>query len=115
MGYFYDRILGTFFDYLFVNKNISLTNNTIQGYADNIELAICFVYQGGSIYDTPFWNYARKISYDRLSNDLRWQNQISEIKMIKQQDHLQMRNHGVGALPVKSWVDFDDNLKYNMF
>ena len=35
--------------------------------------------------------------------------------MIKQQDRLQMRNHGVGALPVKSWVDFDDNLKYNMF
>ena len=77
-------------------------------------MAICFVYQGGSIYDTPFWNYAKKISSDRLNNDLRWQNQIKEI-MIKQQNHHQTRNHGVGALPVKSWIDFDKNLKYNMF
>ena len=115
MGYFYERILGTFFDYVFVNKDVSLTNNTIQGYADNIELAICFVYQGGSIYDTPFWDYAKEISYDRLNNDLRWQNQISEIQMIKRENYYQMRNHGVGAFPVKSWVDFDDNLNYNLF
>ena len=115
MGYFYERVLGIFFDYIFVNKNIDQTNNHIQGYADDIELAICFVYQGGSIYDTPFWDYAKKISYDRLNNDLRWQNQISEIQMIKRQNYYQMRNHGVGALPVKSWVDFDENLKYNMF
>ena len=115
MGYFYERVLGIFFDYIFVNKNINQTNNHIQGYADDIELAICFVYQGGSIYDTPFWDYAKKISYDRLNNDSRWQNQISEIQMIKRQNYYQMRNHGVGALPVKSWVDFDENLKYNMF
>ena len=115
MGYFYERVLGTFFDYMFVNKNINLTNNTIQGYADDIELAISFVYHGGSIYDTPFWDYAKKISYDRLNNDLRWQYQINQIKMTKRQNFRTMRNHGVGVLPVKSWVDFDDNLNYNLF
>ena len=115
MGYFYERVLGIFFDYVFVNRNINLTNNTIQGYADDIELAISFVYQGGSIYDTPFWDYAKKISYDRLNNDLRWQNQINQIKMTKRQNYRTMRNHGVGVLPVKSWVDFDDNLNYNLF
>ena len=115
MGYFYERVLGTFFDYMFVNKNINLTNNTIQGYADDIELAISFVYHGGSIYDTPFWDYAKKISYDRLNNDLRWQYQINQIKMTKNQNFHTMRNHGVGVLPVKSWVDFDENLNYNLF
>ena len=115
MGYFYERVLGTFFDYMFVNKNINLTNNTIQGYADDIELAISFVYQGGSIYDTPFWDYAKKISLDRLNNDLRWQYQINQIKMTKNQNFHTMRNHGVGVLPVKSWVDFDENLNYNLF
>ena len=115
MGYFYERIMKLFFDYMFVNKDINLTNNFIHEYANDIELAICFVYQGGSIYDTPFWDYAKKISSDRLNNDSRWQNQISEIQMIKRQNYYQMRNHGVGAFPVKSWVDFDENLKYNMF
>ena len=62
-----------------------------------------------------FGTMQKKISCDRLNNDLRWQNQISEIQMIKRQNYYQMRNHGVGAFPVKSWVDFDENLKYNMF
>ena len=115
MGYFYDRVMRFFFDYLYNDINIQLTNQYIKEIANNIELAICFVYHGGSIYDTPFWDYAKKISYDRLNNDLRWQNQTSEIQMIKRQNYYQMRNHGVGALPVKSWVDFDENLKYNMF
>ena len=115
MGYFYERVLGTFFDYVFVNKNIDLTNNVIQNFADDIERAICFVYQGGSIYDTPFWNHAKKISKDRLNNDLMWQLQINDIKMNKKENYRTMRNCGVGVLPVKSWVDFDDNLKYNMF
>ena len=115
MGYFYERILKLFFDYLYVNKNIHQTNNSIQEIADDIELAICFVYQGGSIYDTPFWDYAKKISYDRLNNDSRWLHQVNEIKMIKKQNYHHMRNHGVGTFPVKSWVDFDKNLNYNLF
>ena len=73
------------------------------------------IYQGGSIYDTPFWNHAKKISKDRLNNDLMWQLQINDIKMNKKENYRTMRNCGVGVLPVKSWVDFDDNLKYNMF
>jgi len=115
MGYFYERVLATFFDYVFVNKNIDLTNNVIKNFSDDIERAICFVYQGGSIYDTPFWNHAKKISKDRLNNDLMWQLQINDIKMNKKENYRTMRNCGVGVLPVKSWVDFDDNLKYNMF
>ena len=44
-----------------------------------------------------------------------WQLQINDIKMNKKENYRTMRNCGVGVLPVKSWVDFDDNLKYNMF
>ena len=115
MGYFYERILKFFLDYIYVNKNIHETNNSIHEIANDIELAICFVYQGGSIYNTPFWDYAKKISYDRLNNDSRWYQHINQIKMIKKENYHHMRHHGVGAFPVKSWVDFDKNFNYNLF
>ena len=37
------------------------------------------------------------------------------IKQIKINNTSQTRKEGVGVFPVKSWLDFDENLKYNMF
>ena len=90
-------------------------NQEIYEKVKEIEKFILWHYQYGSKFDTPFWDYAKKISYDRLNNDLRWQYQINQIKMTKNQNFHTMRNHGVGVLPVKSWVDFDENLNYNLF
>ena len=38
MGYFYERILKLFFDYLYVNKNIYQTNNSIHEIANDLSL-----------------------------------------------------------------------------
>ena len=115
MGYFYDRVMRFFFDYLYNDNNIELTNQYISEIANNIELAICYVYHGGSIYDTPFWDYAKRLSYDKLNNDLVWQYQLHAIQQIKNDEFNQIRTKGVGAFPVKSWLDFDKNLNYNLF
>ena len=115
MGYFYDRVMRFFFDYLYNDINIQLTNQYIKEIANNIELAICFVYHGVSIYNTPFWDYAKKLSCDKLNNDLVWQHQLHTIKQIKYNEFNQIRVKGVGAFPVKSWLDFDKNLNYNIF
>ena len=115
MGYFYDRVMRFFFDYLYNDNDIELTNQYIREVANNIELAICFVYHGGSIYDTPFWDYAKRLSYDKLNNDLAWQYQLHAIQQIKNDEFNQIRTKGVGAFPVKSWLDFDKNLNYNLF
>ena len=115
MGYFYDRVMRFFFDYLYNDNDIELTNQYIREVANNIELAICFVYHGGSIYDTPFWDYAKRLSYDKLNNDLVWQYQLHAIQQIKNDEFNQIRTKGVGAFPVKSWLDFDKNLNYNLF
>ena len=115
MGYFYDRVMRFFFDYLYNDNDIELTNQYIREVANNIELEICFVYHGGSIYDTPFWDYAKRLSYDKLNNDLVWQYQLHAIQQIKNDEFNQIRTKGVGAFPVKSWLDFDKNLNYNLF
>ena len=115
MGYFYDRVMRFFFDYLYNDNNIELTNQRISEIANNIELAICFVYHGGSIYDTPFWDYAKRLSSDKLNNDLVWQYQLHAIQQIKNDEFNQIRTKGVGAFPVKSWLDFDKNLNYNFW
>ena len=115
MGYFYDQVLRFFFDYLYSDFDVGLVNENIHKVANNIELAICFVYHGGSIYDTPFWDYAKKLSCDKLNNDLVWQYHLHTIKQTKYNNYNQIRQKPVGAFPVKSWLDFDKNLNYNLF
>ena len=115
MGYFYEQVLRFFFDYLYSGFDIELMNQSIHDIANNIELAICFVYHGGSIYNTPFWDYAKKLSCDKLNNDLVWQHHLHTIKQTKYNNYNQIRQKPVGAFPVKSWLDFDKNLNYNLF
>ena len=115
MGYFYDRVLRYFFDYVHKNNDINFVNQSIRNISDNIELALCFIYYGGSIYNTSFWEYAKKVSYNKLLNNSKWQDQIKAIKNIKYNHPNRIRMESVGVFPVKSWLDFDKNLKYNMF
>ena len=115
MGFFYERVIKSFFDFLYVHNNIPLTNESIQQIADDIERAICFIYKGGSIYNSPFWKEQKKLAKQNLKNNIKWKNQVEMIKQIKINNNSQTRKEGVGAFPVKSWLDFDENLKYNMF
>ena len=115
MGFFYERVIKSFFDFLYVHNNIPLTNESIQQIADDIERAICFIYKGGSIYNSPFWKEQKKLAKQNLKNNIKWKNQVEMIKQIKINNISQTRKEGVGAFPVKSWLDFDENLKYNMF
>ncbi len=115
MGFFYERVIKSFFDFLYVHNNIPLTNESIQQIADDIERAICFIYKGGSIYNSPFWKEQKKLAKQNLKNNIKWKNQVEMIKQIKINNISQTRKEGVGVFPVKSWLDFDENLKYNMF
>ena len=115
MGFFYERVIKSFFDFLYVHNNIPLTNESIQQIADDIERAICFIYKGGSIYNSPFWKEQKKLAKQNLKNNIKWKNQVEMIKQIKINNTSQTRKEGVGVFPVKSWLDFDENLKYNMF
>ena len=51
----YDNINRMFFDYILGNMKEEEVNNEFNTMAKQYENFICFVYHGGSIFNTPFW------------------------------------------------------------
>tara|TARA_Y100000022_G_C13241693_1_gene372719 strand:+ start:90 stop:1238 length:1149 start_codon:yes stop_codon:yes gene_type:complete len=83
-GGFYDNLNRYFFDYIF-NKSFSETavNFHIHDLADRYLNFISYIYQGGSIYDSDFWNYAKNICSQNLRNN-KWLETIESIKQEKE-------------------------------
>ena len=114
-GFMYQSILKFFCEYLYCGISLEKMNENIGHIANNIELATCFIYHGGSIYDTPYWNYAKNISKEKLNTDIRWSYQVDELKSIKLEYNKQLKRQSIGAYPAKIWLDFEKNLNYNLF
>ena len=114
-GFFYQSALKFLGEYLWCGVSLEKTNEHMGFIANNIELATCFIYHGGSIYDTPYWDHAKKISKEKLDTDIRWSYQVEALKEIKSQTNRQLRREGIGAYPAQIWFDFDKNLNYNLF
>ena len=111
----YQSILKFFCEYLYCGISLEKMNENIGHIANNIELATCFIYHGGSIYDTPYWDYAKNISKEKLNTDIRWSYQVDALRSIKSEYNKQVKREGIGAYPAKIWLDFDKNLNYNLF
>jgi hypothetical protein len=78
-GAFYDCLNRFFYDYIFKNKfNENTVNNQIHILADRYINFISFIYSGGSIYDTEFWNFASNICSTNLNNNV-WLETINTI------------------------------------
>ena len=55
--------------YSSISEYIGSTNDNILQKANEVELAIAYIYHGGSIYNTPFWEYVKesfRIKLNRL-------------------------------------------------
>ena len=114
-GYFYDQVLRFFFDYLLGKYNLEEVNNYISQKANDIELGIAYIYQGGSTYNTEFWKHAVKISKNKLDTDPQWKKSFDDISVLKGVYPRGDRLQGVGLFSLRSWLDFDKNLGYNQF
>lgn len=64
----YDTANRTFYDYLIGSHTEESANNHFKMIAKGIEEMICFHYHGGSLYKTPFWDYAVEHSTEILKN-----------------------------------------------
>lgn len=114
-GYFYDQVLRYFFDYLQLKYTEENVNKELDILANNIELGICYLYHGGSTYDTNFWTHAKNITNNKLDNDDYWQETVKQISSLKTSHNGGFGYMGVGAFTMKSWLDFEKNLGYNTF
>ena len=114
-GYFYDQVLRYFFDYLQLKYTNEQVNKELDIIANNIELGICYLYHGGSNYDTAFWKHAKEITNQKLNTDQYWKDTVTEISKLKNSHNGGFGYMGVGAFTMKSWLDFEENLGFKTF
>ena len=102
-GGFYDTLNVLYHAYIF-NKtfNEKDLNLNIDYIADKYINFISYLYHGGSIYNTDFWNHAKKICTENLQND-KWLETIKTIKEGKE-------NLTRFPLSCEAWKILDKNL-----
>jgi hypothetical protein len=66
----YDYINRLSFDRIIHNEEISVTNNKFIKTAKEVEDMICYMYHGGSLYNTNFWKKTKKYTVNKLKNSL---------------------------------------------
>jgi len=102
-GGFYDTLNVLYHAYIF-NKTFNERdlNLNIDYIADKYINFISYLYHGGSIYNTDFWNHAKKICTKNLQND-KWLETIKNIKEGKE-------NLTRFPLSCEAWRILDKNL-----
>lgn len=65
-AFYYDEANYFLLEHLRGNKDREEINEVFSIYSRLLELFICYIYHGGSNYDTPFWRYAKEITSKKL-------------------------------------------------
>jgi hypothetical protein len=113
-GWFYDRVIRAFFDVAITNKYTEDQANTVLStLAEDYELFICYMYHGGSTFDSEFW----KITKDRCNHRLHNSEQFAKsIEFLKQVTPQYYGNPSVILpFPYKTWKQLDIDLGFNYF
>ena len=113
-GWFYDRIIRMFVDTCVANRYSETEANIILSeLAEDYELFICFMYHGGSMYDSKFW----KITQDRCDLKLSSSDRFKKgLNLMKESiDQIALFPESLMPLPVKTWKSLDKDLGFNYF
>tara|TARA_R100001163_G_scaffold2784_1_gene4275 strand:- start:3953 stop:5101 length:1149 start_codon:yes stop_codon:yes gene_type:complete len=111
-GVMYDNINRSFVDYIRRVKSHEEVNLELNIMTQSYENFICFVYHGGSIFDSKFWTHTKKITKEHLNNNVLWNETIDHIKDNK--DSLEYDFKSFPFCPY-FWNLLDKNLGYNYF
>jgi hypothetical protein len=112
-GFFYESALRTLFDFYENNLSIDDVNCTLTLMAQDLENFYHYVYQGGSIYKSPFWDKVTNTSSKKLSCNPRWQETISKVNEC-------ITDSGIVEIPVgfwftEKWLAWEDKFGYSHF
>lgn len=112
-GVFYDNINRAFYDYIYGIKDENNVNEYLIRMAKRYENFICFAYQGGSIFNSKFWKYAKRNTSKHLKNNLIWEQTIDFIK----NSTLDTLGEDLESFPFSTnlYKNLDKNFKYNIF
>tara|TARA_R100001224_G_C4026406_1_gene151123 strand:+ start:1747 stop:2901 length:1155 start_codon:yes stop_codon:yes gene_type:complete len=111
-GVVYDNINRSFFDYIHGHKSQFQVNNELNIITKAYENFICYVYHGGSIYQSKFWDYAKEVTNKGLKNNVIWDETVKVIK-----SNLNSTEYNLIHFPFIPyfWKKLDENLGFNLF
>ena len=110
-GVVYDNINRAFHDYIHHNKSAAQVNRELEEMTQAYENFICYIYHGGSTYDSEFWTYAKRITSQGLKNKV-WEKTVEYNR-----NNLDSGYYNSAAFPFIPyfWKQFESNLNYKYF
>lgn len=111
-GSFYGTLMRAFISLIDGDIDESYFNESLTQTAQDFENFICFVYHGGSTYDSEFWRITKDRCRSHLNQNTRFEYFINLIRAVK--PHEQQQKMWAPFL-ASNWLDFDRDLGYNYF
>lgn len=113
-GWFYDRVIRAFFDVVVTKElNEQTANQMLTDLAEDYELFICYMYHGGSNYDTEFWRQTKIKCSEKLANSKKFRIHKEFLKNVAEAHYANPTE--VMPFPYKTWKTLDKDLGYNYF
>jgi len=108
-GGMYDNINRAFWDYIFKKKSEKDVNNYLIDLSKRYENFLCYIYHGGSTFNSKFWKHAKEITTKHLKNNDVWKETINFNKI---NYYNCTQSYPLGYY---SWQILDKQLGYNYF
>ena len=113
-GWFYDRVIRAFFDVVITQRHTEDQANTLlSDFAEDYELFICYMYHGGTIYKSKFWDITQEKCTDRIANSSRFKKGIDTLSKIIPEHY--GSESIVMPWPYKTWAQIDRDFGFRYF
>lgn len=109
-GSFYGTLMRSFISLIEGDIDENYFNTSLTHTAQDFENFICFMYHGGSTYNSDFWNISKEKCRAHLRQNERFDFFINLIRTLK--PHEQQHKMWTPFLAT-NWLDFDRDLGYN--
>jgi hypothetical protein len=116
-SFFYDSILRYFIDYVQGNISIDSFNESLEKTAWDMENFVHFLYQGGSNFDSKFWNNQKEISgrHLRKKTNYQWRKVLLNVRKQLESPTMQMPVDATGRWSSALWAKWAEELDYDYF
>lgn len=114
-GTFYEAVCVEIGKIILNGKSEELVNEFLLSIASRYADFISFVYHGGSVFDSDFWNITTKKSKDRLESSETWNDQKMRINVLNAIGHAENENILMLPVSISLWKLLDDKLSYGYF
>jgi len=83
----------------------------LSNFAEDYELFICYMYHGGTVYNSKFWNITQEKCTDRLINSDRFEKSLATLRTATSFDKLT----DTMPFPVDVWKHLDREFGFKYF